>query len=435
MSDYNDDDEVPQDFAQYLRDFIESQGGLDTEALAKVAGIPNDPETIKKLLGQMASAMTNAEPLAGAVNWELAEKQARSTARTGGTAISTKQRDEIDNALRIAALWLDDATVIPAVNSDPKLLTRELWVADALPLFKQMSTPVATRMAEALSKNMQANLPENMGQLSDQMGRFLQNAAAAMFAMQLGGALGKLSAEVLSGGDIGLPIFSERAALIPQNLEQFASDFQITGDQSYIFLCIRELAYARLFKNSKWLRDTVVAQITKYASEIDIDVEQLARMAEENNLSDPEEMKKLIESGAFIAERTDAQQVALTAIENLLALVDGWVEYVTVEATKLLPDSRRIAEAVQRRRLDGGPAEKTFGTLVGLQLRPRRIRDAVALWRAVTEQLGVQRRDAIWTHPDLLPTEDELNDPSKLIARLNTDGGDWDGALRDLLDN
>ena len=435
MSDYNDDDEVPQDFAQYLRDFIESQGGLDTEALAKVAGIPNDPETIKKLLGQMASAMTNAEPLAGAVNWELAEKQARSTARIGGTAISTKQRDEIDNALRIAALWLDDATVIPAVNSDPKLLTRELWVADALPLFKQMSTPVATRMAEALSKNMQANLPENMGQLSDQMGRFLQNAAAAMFAMQLGGALGKLSAEVLSGGDIGLPIFSERAALIPQNLQQFASDFQITGDQSYIFLCIRELAYARLFKNSKWLRDTVVAQITKYASEIDIDVEQLARMAEENNLSDPEEMKKLIESGAFIAERTDAQQVALTAIENLLALVDGWVEYVTVEATKLLPDSRRIAEAVQRRRLDGGPAEKTFGTLVGLQLRPRRIRDAVALWRAVTEQLGVQRRDAIWTHPDLLPSEDELNDPSKLIARLNTDGGDWDGALRDLLDN
>jgi len=52
MSDYNDDDEVPQDFAQYLRDFIESQGGLDTEALAKVAGIPNDPDTIKNFSGK-----------------------------------------------------------------------------------------------------------------------------------------------------------------------------------------------------------------------------------------------------------------------------------------------------------------------------------------------------------------------------------------------
>ena len=40
------------------------------------------------------------------------------------------------------------------------------------------------------------------------------------------------------------------------------------------------------------------------------------------------------------------------------------------------------------------------------------------MWRAITEAVGVEARDALWAHPDILPSAADLDDPSALIARL-----------------
>jgi uncharacterized protein (DUF2342 family) len=49
--------------------------------------------------------------------------------------------------------------------------------------------------------------------------------------------------------------------------------------------------------------------------------------------------------------------------------------------------------------------------LVGLELRPRRLREAATLWQTLSDRRGIDGRDAIWSHPDLLPTTDDLDDP------------------------
>jgi uncharacterized protein (DUF2342 family) len=72
---------------------------------------------------------------------------------------------------------------------------------------------------------------------------------------------------------------------------------------------------------------------------------------------------------------------------------------------------------VRRRRAIGGPAERTFATLVGLEMRPRRLREAAALWEALREQQGTEGRDALWGHPDLLPTPDDLDDTAAFLRR------------------
>jgi hypothetical protein len=79
-----------------------------------------------------------------------------------------------------------------------------------------------------------------------------------------------------------------------------------------------------------------------------------------------------------------------------------------------------LSEAVRRRRASGGPAEQTFATLVGLELRPRRLREAAALWLAMTDRHGASIRDGLWNHPDLLPTADDLDDPNSFAARYAT---------------
>ena len=426
----------PEDFEKFLKDFMAGQGG-DAAELAKAAGLPDDPKLIAKMVEQLQAALGSQDNADGSVNWKLATDQAKGIAREGAQGVSEDARKAIRDALAIGTLWLDQATAMPGLNNEPKLLTRELWVADAMPLFEALSSPVANRMSEALAQNLRDNAPEELSSILGNASGLMRSAGGALFAMQLGQALGKLSAEVISGGDIGLPIFQDqRVALVPQNLAAFIQGLEIESDQAYIYLGTREMAHTRLFKHSKWLRDSIVGQIANYASGIKIDNDRINEIAEDFSATNPDELKKALQTGAFIAPRSEDQQHALDRIETMLALIEGWVDVVTEDATKLLPKSNALAEAVRRRRATGGPAEQTFGTIVGLELRPRRLREAAEMWRRIGAAVGSERRDSLWDHPDLLPREEDILDASALIEKLGSNGAqgdDLDQALRDLL--
>lgn len=435
----------PDDFEAFMRHFLSGNERIDPEKLAEAAGLSNDPAAMAAMMDQIKRAMSSLQAQGGlagngavGVNWELATNQAKALARSGSQAISDTTRKNIGEAVTIGTLWLNESTAMPELLGEPKLLSRDIWVSDAMPLFQALSEPVANRMSEALSENLTQNAPEEIQEILGNASGVMKTAGGALFAMQLGQALGKLSQEVLTGGDIGLPLFKDqRAAFVAQNLEAFVNGLEIERDQAYIYLVIREMAHVRLFKHSKWLRDAVVSQISKYASEISIDNSRITEIAEEFDPEHPDELRSALESGAFIAPRTDDQTAALASIETLLALIEGWVDVVTEEATRRMPRAGAVAEAVRRRRATGGPAELTFGALVGLELRPRKLREAAAMWREIGTAVGIEKRDALWDHPDVLPTATDIENPSALISKLR-EGGElpdaFDQALRDLLD-
>ena len=428
------DEQRPEDFEALLRRFLAGEQ-LDPEQIAKAAGLPVDPATLQQLLAKLTSAIVPGEASEG-LNWSLVETQAKQIANQGSKKVSESVAKSISNAMATGSLWLDEVTEVASITSEPKLLSRELWVVDSLGLFKDLATPVANRMSEALTENFQENLPEEFSGFMSQASGIMKSAGSVMFAMQMGQALGRLSEEVLSAGDIGLPIFKEpRPAFVAQNLAELVESLEEESDQVYFYFVVRELAHARLFKQSKWLREYTVNLITAYAREISIDNTRIIEMSENFDPNEIGNIQKAFESGALIAPRTPAQTIALERIETVLALIEGWVDCVTQAATVRLPRSAAIAELVRRKRSSGGPAEKTFLTLIGLELRPRKLREASAMWNAVTEAVGIQKRDAIWSHPDLLPTEADIADPTALIAKLSNGApeDDMDAALRDLL--
>jgi putative hydrolase len=428
------DEQRPEDFEALLRRFLAGQP-LDPEQIAKAAGLPIDPATLQQLLSKLNAAIVPGEATEG-LNWSLVETQAKQIANQGSKKVSESVAKSISNAMATGSLWLDEVTEVASITSEPKLLSRELWVADSLGLFKDLATPVANRMSEALTENFQENLPEEFSGFMSQASGIMKSAGSVMFAMQMGQALGRLSEEVLSAGDIGLPIFKEpRPAFVAQNLAELVDSLEEESDQVYFYFVVRELAHARLFKQSKWLREYTVNLISAYAREISIDNTRIIEMSENFDPAEIGNIQKAFESGALIAPRTPAQTIALERIETVLALIEGWVDCVTQAATIRLPRSAAIAELVRRKRSAGGPAEKTFLTLIGLELRPRKLREASAMWNAVTDAIGIQKRDAIWSHPDLLPTEADIADPSALIAKLSNGApeDDMDAALRDLL--
>jgi len=425
----------PEDFAKFLQELLSGNGNINAEELARVAGLPNDPAVIQALLAQLRQSISAGESqtVAG-VNWTVASQQAIAQAREGGRSVSESTKKSLLEASRIADLWLDQATSLSALANEPKFVTREIWVKDALPLFQELAGPIAQRVATALTENLQANLPTELEGLSQGAQGIMRSAGGALFAMQLGSALGKLSHEVLTGGDIGLPFYAEsRAGFVAQNLSKFIADNTLDEEQANIYIAVREFAHARLFRHSRWLREAVIAQLTNYANGISIDGEAMSELASSISPENAEALKAALESGALLSERTEEQLAALKSIETLLALIEGWVEVVTENSTKLLPTSGTLDEVMRRRRATGSPAQSTFATLVGLELKPKRSREAAAFWRTLTEKLGVEKRDDIWDHPDLLPSAEDIDNVEGYLNRINGVEDSIDQALRDLL--
>ena len=433
----DDKQEPDEDFLAMLREMLSSQSGVDPQQLANAAGLPNDPEQIAQLIRQLQSALQNS---GDGINWGLALDQAKARAAMERAESAPENREALEQAFNIAGLWLSEATSISELTATPRLLTRTEWIEATMPVWIQLAEPVASSIADAITDVLEQQAPEEMSNMISGASSLVRNVGGTLFAMQLGQVVGQLSAEVVSGGDIGLPLLDAgsdtQAAILAQNVAAFGADLDIDSDQVQLYLAVRELAHARLFRHAKWLRLQFMSSITKSASGIGIDTDRLEDLASGFDPSNPQDLQNAMASGALIRPKSDSQLTALERLETTLALVEGWVDVVTAQATARLPKSSAVAETVRRRRAAGGPAESAFSTLVGLELRPRRLREAAAMWQAVTDAVGAEQRDALWSHPDLVPTKEDIDDPQALIARLTAgepELDDIDRAIEDLL--
>ena len=423
MADFqgDDDDRSPEEqFQEMIRQLFGGDGAaVDPEQLQRLSGMGIDPAMMQTVMRHLQGAFAAGGGEGDGISWELAKRQALHIANQDGLGVTSGQASNLDQAFALAALWLSEATTISELATPPRTLTRGAWVEATLPVWQELAEPVATSIADALTAALRDQAPEEMQGLVQGAGRLMRTVGGSLFASQLGQVVGNLSTEVVSGGDVGIPLLADGdAVILPQNFADFGRDLEVPEDQLALYVATRELAHARLFRHARWLRLHVLSQITDFARGIHVDTDALEEMASRFDPSEPEELRRALESGALLPSRSPAQDAALTRLENLLATIEGWVDVVTEGATSRLPSADRMAEAVRRRRAVGGPAEQALGSLVGLELRPRRMREAAAMWRAVTDAVGVAGRDALWDYPDLMPSAEDIDDPAALVARL-----------------
>ena len=405
-------------------------GALGGGAGAGGAGMPD----LNALIGQMQAMMT---PHEGSVNWQLAKDVARRTvAAEPDPTPSDRQRTEIADALRLADHWLDSATDLPSGVSTSAAWSRAEWVEETVEVWRRLVEPVAEHVVSAMGNA----LPEEAKAMAGPLMGILNQAGGAMFGTQVGQALGGLATEVLTASDIGLPLGpAGKAALVPTNVRAFSEGLDVSDEDVLLYLALREAAHQRLFGHVPWLRAHLLATVEDYGRGTSIDVSKIEESMRGIDPMNPAALQEALDGGLFEPEKTPAQQAALTRLETTLALVEGWVDDVVGQATEdRMPSAGKLQEAVRRRRAAGGPAESTFAALVGLELRPRRLRDASALWGSLRSRQGHQGRDAVWAHPDLLPTAADLDDPlgfrEKLTEPEALTDAEFDAALADLLD-
>lgn len=379
-------------------------------------------------LGQMfssAGTVMAGGKASGPVNYELARRVA-STSIGFVAPIPASTTKAIADAVHLAETWLDGATALPAGTSKAVGWSPSDWVDNTLETWKRLCDP----MAEQIATVWASSLPEEAKSMAGPLMAMMSQMGGMAFGSQLGQALGRLSREVLTSTDIGLPLGPKGvAAILPDAVDSFASGLEQPRSEILTFLAAREAAHHRLFSHVPWLSSQLLGAVEAYASGMKIDmsgIEELARDFNPASLSDPAAIEELLGQGVFEPKATPAQKQALERLETLLALIDGWVQVVVTAALgDRIPGTAALSETLRRRRASGGPAEQTFATLVGLELRPRKLREAAALWERLTEAAGADARDAVWQHPDLLPGAEDLDEPAGFIDRVI--GGDTSG--------
>jgi len=380
-------------------------------------GIPDDLAGKAPLFAALQQMLSQQS---GPVNWDLAKQMAVSALAAGHRAPTPVERTQTAEAIRLADHWLDPATPLPSGVTGIESWSRVEWVERTLPAWSQLCDPVASRVVGAMSQMVPEEAAAEAGPLLGMVGQ----VGGLMFGAQVGQALAKLASEVLTSTDVGLPLGPAGvAALLPDNVAAFGQGLELPADEVRLFLALREAAHHRLFKHVPWLRQRLFDAVDAYARGITVDREAIERAMSEVNPEDPESMQRALQGGMFEPSVTPDQQAALARLETLLALVEGWVDdVVATAAADRLPGADALRETLRRRRATGGPAEQTFATLVGLELRPRRLREAATLWRTLRERRGAEGRDELWRHPDLLPSADDLDDPEGFIRRSGETG-------------
>lgn len=410
---------------------------VDLAALASTLGLPSDPVAVQSLVAQAQAMLASGS---GPVHADLSHDVARQAAVTDGDpVVSEPERRAVVEALGVAELWLDQATDLPASGGATRAWSRSEWVEQTLPRWRALAEPVASSVTDAVATALGSRaMPEGMDQLAASMTPMMRQLGSAVFGMQLGSAVGALSREVLGTADVGVPLLAgPGTALLPRNVAAFAEGLDAPLDEVRLFLALREAAHARLFTHVGWLPGHVLGLVDAYARGVSIDVDAIEEAVSRIDPSDPQAIAEAMSGGVFDADPSPAQQAALLRLETVLALVEGWVdEVVATAAAAHLPHTTALRETMRRRRAAGGPAEDIFATLVGLELRPRRSRDAARLWALLAEEGGIGAREAVWGHPDLVPTAEDLDDPAGYRARresTDAETADLDRALAEIL--
>ena len=412
-------------------------------------GQPFDLVSLGAALQSLGQMLASSSPSDGPVQWAMVEDQSRKAiASSGDPSVTITEREAVREAFRLADLWLDDVTSFPALSVPAGAWSRSEWLVATLPQWRAYAEPILAKMAgmlsaslgpegatghggaggaptfdaqaltDALPEQFRAMLPggalppEMAGMLAPMMQMMSQLGSLAL-TMQFSQAMAGVATEAVSAGDIGIPLTERPAcALVPGNIPLIADGLGIALDDVRLYLALRESAVQRLFAHVPWLRPRLVGAIEEFARGLSLEPEEFAGMLGEVDPTDPQAIAEALASGSIKPEQSAEQRLALARLQTLLALVEGWVEDVVSEAAgSRMPSAAALRETMRRRRASQGPAEKAFAGLVGMELRPKAAREASAVFAAMRVQGSVTERDALWSHPDMLPTAEDLDDP------------------------
>ena len=428
--------------------------GFDFEQLKRMMeqlGLNADELNLDELMKQMQRLQTSGGIRFGITpadqdpeaSWRTTITAARHLASKLGPdpALSPGERLAIVDAERLAQSWLDPVTQFASSGTPPVTQHREKWIEATSEGWRRLVEPIIDGLADALQRGTAAPEDPQFAGLSSMLAPRMRSSASLIYRDRLSKVVAAVAGSTLTGSEVGIALAEDaEVAVLPANVAEFTRDLDLPDSDVMLYLLLREAARQRLFQGVSWLSPQVEALLAHYAREIRIDFEALSSQLDisddEVSLEEIVAVGEKVRGSFFKPASTELQLEILGRLEVLLALIEGWVDHVTNRAAaNWMTTATQLDEVVRRRRASAEPTRDVFRDLLGLELRPRLIRDAENLWAVMEHRHGALERDGVWQHPDMLPTARHLNDPLSYVhpAHRDEDDGEFDAELRKLL--
>ena len=422
----------PFDFEQ-LRKMLEQLGLGDADQL--------NLEDLMTQVSKMSQSglmfgMTNADKDPEAA-WRTTLTAAKAIVAEGGDpALRADELSAVVDAERLAQSWLTPVTSFAETGRPARATTRSGWLDETGEGWRATIEPIIDGLADALERGTALEGDDELAPMAHMMAPMLRTSASLIYRDRLKRELAAVAGDVLTGTELGINLLgTSDVLLVPANVAELTRDLDAPETDVVLYLLLREAARQRLFHAVGWLSPQLSALLAHFSREITIDFDAIASQFRPEemtgfSLEDVVKVGESVKGSFFRPTRTQAQVEILERLEVLLALVEGWVDHVVAQAAgSWMPHAAQLEEVMGRRRASASPVNTVFAELLGLDLRPRLVRDAKNLWAAVQHSRGQEGRDAVWGHPDLLPTSSDLGDPLAFAA-----GGLQDGPVEDDLD-
>ena len=320
------------------------------------------------------------------VDWSLARQVARLAAGSGDEGPPQADVPELcaEMEKHVAAYTqLTLATPVP----QPEVVARGEWASLNLDSLATMLDPVAERLDKRL---------EFAGPLAGA----LKAGANATVAAEAGLVIGYVAQRVLGQYEVSLlgGDAPPRLLFVGPNLRKAVRELHVDADAFHRWICAHELTHVFQFQGVDWLRGHLREMVRQYLTTVEVRIERGAAGGLPS-LPDPSKIVEAFRDGGLAAlVQTKEQRALMSRMQSAMAVVEGYSEHVMdAIAAEAIPGHER---------------------LLGLNLKLRQYEDGKRFCDAVAAEGGIEVLNRVWSSPESLPSEAELERPGDWLERV-----------------
>ncbi|MDR3127757.1 MAG: zinc-dependent metalloprotease [Bifidobacteriaceae bacterium] len=418
---------------------------------------PFIPERVQQMLSIVSKIMNSNKDVA--IDIDSVIKIAKSVVQNSNSVVTPlidTDKNKYLNYFLAASLWIDSISdITPKDSLESNIYSRIQFINLMAPTIISLVYPIANKFSDELTRITKDKFSENgMPNFGIMSGNFssiisgnnsdpakiVRSIGIVAFTMQIGQVVGNLALNANTSTDLGICLLdNNKLGLLPNNIKNYARTIDIPEENVAQYFVLKESARVRLFNSSKWLKTYLQSIIENYARSITINTdlleEQMDKMQQQN-------ISPFMNNGAihsvFDLTKNNKQDIELQKIELVLALIEAWVNIVCEQAGIAHIDNIMKLLEMSKREFTEGKTLQPLTSTIGIKVSPGIYNKAHKLIALILSQKGSLGRDAIWSHPDMLPTIEALDNPLDYInGKLNIankpGSPDWDNEFSDLL--
>lgn len=252
-----------------------------------------------------------------------------------------------------------------------------------------------------------------------QPGPVSRAVSAKVGAAEVGAVFGFVASKVLGQFDIA-PGGTPSLLLVAPNIVATERELQVDPTDFRLWVCLHEETHRVQLIGVPWLREHMIERTRGLMLDLVPDPDQLGERLQQAARALPGMLR---EGGGGLADlvTTREQRAKMADLTAVMSLMEGHADVVMDDVgPQVIPSVAEIRRKFTARRGGSGGVDRLLRRLLGLDAKMRQYRDGAIFVRAVTDKVGIDGFNEVWTSPETLPTAREIENPADWVARVHS---------------